>query len=64
MKQTGDLELAHGSETTSRRLPKPLVAGSNPVARSTNPQVYQGDSHSPQSVRSQKTPYYRLTTRF
>ncbi len=34
--------MANGSETQSKRLPKPRVAGSNPVARSTNPQVYQG----------------------
>jgi hypothetical protein len=34
------------------RLPKPRVAGSNPVARSTNPQAYQGDSHFPSVSRS------------
>ena len=28
-------------------LPKSRVAGSNPVAHSTNPQVYQGDSQFP-----------------
>ncbi len=33
-------------------LPKSRVAGSNPVARSTNPQVYQGDSHIPPVSRS------------
>jgi hypothetical protein len=48
--------MANSSEKTLKRLPKPRVAGSNPVARSTNPQVYQGDprvsvvSHSPESV--------------
>ncbi len=43
---------------SEHRLPKPRVAGSNPVTRSTNPQVYQGDSLIPsvgQSVGGRPT---------
>jgi len=55
--------MADGRETMTRRLPKPRVAGSNPVARSTNPQVYQGDSRTPPVSRSRGKPsYHSLTT--
>jgi hypothetical protein len=54
--------MANGSEKTSKRLPKPRVAGSNPVARSINPQVYQGDSHFPSVSQpyGRKMAYHRF----